>query len=119
MSEDLKSVAEAINTNWCYFLDMDGDDSDIYIHFFDRMKWFSESKKVKPSPDDIMKYRIIFPVDPKVGPPNSDWDDVFVHGCLYSESPKKKLSAMLDDWGFIDISKVKDITMEEEKVLMT
>ena len=110
---NLKSVAEEINTNWCYYID-----GDIYIHFFDRMKWFENSEKVKPTPSDIMKYRIVIPVDDKIEPPNADWDDLFVDGCMYSNESKESVEAVLDDWGFIDIQKVKKITKEEEKVLM-
>ena len=117
MNAILKSAADEINTEWCYFLDMDGEDSDVFIHFFKRDDWFTDTKKVKPSPDDIMKYRIIIPIDPLLFPLNRDWDNLFLDGCIVSESNQEMISNILNDWGFINISQVKEITEVEERVL--
>jgi hypothetical protein len=121
MNEKLNLLAEEINTEWCYYLDIDpsGDIAglDVYIFFFKRIEWFNDSKKVKPSADDIMKYRIIFPIDDNIHPPNSDWDDIFVQGCMISSSNPDDLRIILDSWGFIDILKIKDLSAEERRHL--
>jgi len=115
--EELKKHAEAVNTDWFYYLDVDGDDSDVFIHFFKRIDWFKDAKKVKPSADDIMKYRIIIPTLPTIQPPSKDWDVLFSHGCMVSDSSKKKVSEKLDDWGFINVESIKEVSEKDEAIL--
>lgn len=115
--EELKKLAEVINTKWGYYLDVDGDDSDVFIHFFKCTDWVSSGFKVKPIVDDIMRYAIIIPLSPILGPPDGDWSNLFIDGCMISSSSKKKVGLLLDEWGFIDISKVKEISSKEERLL--
>lgn len=121
MNKHLIALAEEINTNWCYYLDIDpsGDIAglDVYIFFFKRVEWFNDSKKVKPLASDIMKYRIIIPVDEQIYPLDHDWDDLFSRGCMVSSSNPENLKTLLDSWGFIDILKIKDLSDAERRRL--
>lgn len=103
---------DLVNTNWCYVLDIE-EECDTIIILFKRDEWFSNNRKLVPTVDDFIYYRIIIPeslhIDKEYFLTQLFNEKIEL---LYSNLDPNNIRKILNDNGFIDFESLKIVNKE-------